>query len=137
MQTDGMHQLPRALVERQQIGGPVSGVASPRWHCNDKATPAMDIAQHSSPTPPAAVAQMTPRVPSASLGLVGKGTDEVEKPHGSVGPSDYCRDRAARTVDTTAAPCSGSRNRRDTNCGAPRRQGHLLMASVVDALPLR
>jgi hypothetical protein len=95
--------------------------------CNDKAMLAMDIAQHSSPTAPATVAQMTPRVPSASLAWSGKERTR-SKSRMSVGRAIIAGPRS-RTVDTIEAPCSG-RETGDTNCGAPGRQGHLFMVRL-------
>jgi len=86
---NGMHQLPRALVERQQIGRPVPGVARlgglqgeyDARH-GDRAAQQTKRARRRRPDD-------TSRA-ECKPGLVGKGTDEVEKLH-APRPGDYCR----------------------------------------------
>src|ERR1051325_6498570 len=88
---------------------------------------AMEIAQHSRPTAPAAVAQMTPRVPSASLAWSGKERMR-SKSCMPLGRAIIAGPRS-RTVDTIEAPCSG-RETGDTNCGAQRGRGHPFMVPL-------
>src|SRR4029453_2074101 len=88
---------------------------------------AMEIAQHNTPTAPAAVAQTTPRVPRASLAWSGNERMR-SKSCMPLGRAIIAGPRS-RTVDTIEAPCSG-RETGDTNCGAQGGRGHPFMVPL-------